>query len=256
LATPATFCALLNVCSLVDQAIFGARRRRSVVAFELVRDRTNSINDPTDGTTFASELRVAPSFLGSDQFMRFVRFTTGFTSHSRRFHWRVRAGKVMAPRVELSSGRVTYVPPEERFFTGGATTVRGFGENQLGPVVHVMGGGADSTIRTSATGGTFLAVANAEMRFPLRLIGIQLFGALFVDAGYIDNLRVTPGAGLRLPSLLGPIRLDLGFNPYPARSGPLFVQSGNSLLLTDPDFRPRLRLIDRFQLHLSIGQAF
>ena len=39
LATPATFCALLNVCSLDDQAIFGARRRRSVVSFQLVHDR-------------------------------------------------------------------------------------------------------------------------------------------------------------------------------------------------------------------------
>jgi outer membrane protein insertion porin family/translocation and assembly module TamA len=270
LATPATFCALLNVCSLDDQTIFGARRRRSVVAFQLVHDRSNSLNDPTDGNTLVTELRVSPSFLGSDRFMRFVRFTGGFTSHhplggtasGRVFSWRLRAGTVAAPDVTLPSGTRAYVPVEERLFAGGSTTVRGFPENQLGPVVRVIG--ADSTIRTSATGGTFMAVGNAEARFPVRLIGVQLFGALFVDAGMVterrdisfSQLRITPGAGLRMPSLLGPIRLDIGFNPYPAEVGPLYRQTATDLVLVNPSYRPHLKLIDRFQLHLSIGQAF
>lgn len=269
LATPATFCALLNVCSLDDQAIFGARRRRSVVAFQLVRDGSNSINDPTEGTTLVTELRLSPAFLGSDQFMRFARLTAGFTSHvpfgdtpGKVFSWRVRAGTVFAPSVDLPSGRRQYVPPEERLFAGGSTTIRGYPENQLGPVVRVIG--PDSTIRTSATGGTLMAISNAEVRVPLRLFGVQLFGAVFVDAGMVtersdisfSELRITPGAGLRMPSLLGPIRLDIGFNPYDARKGPLYRLGGTTLDLVDADFAPRMRFIDRFQLHLSIGQAF
>ena len=260
LATPATFCALLNVCSLDDQAIFGARRRRSVVSFQLVRDRSNSINDPTAGGTLVTELRVSPALLGSDPFMRFVRMTAGYTQHipfgggARVVSWRVRFGKVFAPSVALPSGSHEYVPPEERLFAGGSTTVRGFPENQLGPVVRVVSG--DGRIRTSATGGTFMALSNLEARFPMRLSGVLLFGAVFVDAGYIDNLRVTPGAGLRMPSMIGPIRLDVGFNPYPPRVGPLYSQSGTALTLVDPAYAPKLRLIDRFQLHLSIGQAF
>jgi outer membrane protein insertion porin family/translocation and assembly module TamA len=270
LATPATFCALLNVCSLDDQTIFGARRRRSVVALQLVHDRSNSINDPTEGSTLVTELRVSPSFLGSDQFMRFVRVTAGYTSHNpigsisagRVFSWRIRAGTVVAPDVTLSSGTRPYVPVEERLFAGGSTTVRGFPENQLGPVVRVIN--SDNSIRASATGGTFMAVGNAEARFPMRLVGIQLFGAFFVDAGIVterreislDQLRITPGAGLRMPSLLGPIRLDIGFNPYAAQVGPLYRQTATNLTLVDPAFRPHLKLIDRFQLHFSIGQAF
>jgi outer membrane protein insertion porin family/translocation and assembly module TamA len=269
-ATPATFCALLDVCSLDDQAIFGERRRRSVVALNLVRDRTNSINDPTRGTALVTELRVAPAFLGSEQFLRFARVTASFTSHhqigagtpGRMFSWRIRGGTVFAPSVDLPSGRRAYVPPEERLFAGGSTTVRGFSENRLGPVVHVMG--SDSTIRTSATGGTLLLLGNAEMRFPLRVLGLPLFAAVFADAGMVAErrdaslsaLRVTPGVGVRMPSLLGPIRLDVGFNPYPPQSGPLYAQVGNSLSLVTADYRPKIKLIDRFQLHFSIGQAF
>ena len=268
LATPATFCALLNVCSLDDQAIFGARRRRSVVSFQLVRDHSNSINDPTEGSTLVTELRISPAFLGSAPFMRFVRVTGGYTAHiplgssGRVFSWRIRAGTVLAPSVQLPSGTRQYVPPEERLFAGGSTTIRGFPENQLGPVVRVVS--SDSSIRTSATGGTFMAISNVETRFPIRLFGLALFGAVFVDAGMVSertaisfgDLRITPGAGLRMPSLLGPIRLDLGFNPYAARAGPLYRQSGTDLTLVDPAFAPKLRFIDRLQLHLSIGQAF
>ena len=266
LAAPATFCGLLGVCSLDDQAIFGARRRRSVVSLQLVRDRSNSINDPTQGSTLVTELRVSPGFLGSNEFMRFVRATAGYTSHAPMgngvFSWRVRAGTVFAPRANLPSGRREYVPPEERLFAGGSTTIRGFSENQLGAVVRVRS--SDGSIRTSATGGTFMALSNVEARVPMRLFGMLLFGAVFVDAGMVaershislGDVRATPGAGLRMPSLLGPIRLDVGFNPYAATAGPLYDQVGNQLQLVDASFRPRLRLIDRFQLHLSIGQAF
>lgn len=253
-AAPATFCVLLNVCTFEDQAIFRQRRLRSVLGFSLVRDGTNSVNDATRGNLLVTELRVSPSFLGSDRYMRFARATAGFTSHhqfgpdslGRVISWRIRGGWVLAPRDE--------VPFEERFFTGGSTTVRGFGENQLGPVVYVVN--QDSTIRTSATGGTYMGVANVEARFPLNVLGIQLFGAVFADAGYIDNLRITPGVGVRMPSLLGPIRLDLAFNPYAARTGPLYAQSGTDLTLVNASYQPQRRFIDRLQLHLSIGQAF
>jgi outer membrane protein insertion porin family/translocation and assembly module TamA len=254
IAAPATFCVLLDVCTFEDQAVFRQRRLRSVIGLSAVRDRTNSVNDATRGNILVTELRVSPSFLGSDRYMRFARLTAGFTAHhqfgtdslGRVISWRIRGGWVLAPRDE--------VPFEERFFTGGSTTVRGFGENQLGPVVYVMG--ADSTIRTSATGGTYMGVANLEARFPVNVLGIQLFGAVFADAGYIDNLRITPGVGVRMPSLLGPIRLDIAFNPYASRVGPLYGQTGTDLALLDPAYQPKLGFFDRLQLHLSIGQAF
>jgi outer membrane protein insertion porin family/translocation and assembly module TamA len=269
-ASPATFCALLDVCVVEDQAIFGERRRRTVLDFELVRDRTNSVNDPSRGSALVTEFRWSPAFLGSDRMMRFLRLTAAYKEHhslnlagGRVFSWRLRAGTVFAPRTDLPGGGTReFVPPEERLFAGGSNSVRGFGQNLLGPVVHVLG--PDSTIRTSATGGTFMAVGNAELRVPMRVFGLLLFGAVFVDAGLVteraaialDRVRVTPGVGVRMPSVLGPIRLDVGYNPHPPPAGPLYSLADNTLELVDPEFRPAWRFIDRLQVHLSIGQAF
>jgi outer membrane protein assembly factor BamA len=98
----------------------------------------------------------------------------------------------------------------------------------------------------------------------MKIFGMLLFGATFVDAGMVTErrdialaeLRITPGVGVRMPSMLGPIRLDIGFNPYPPQKGPLYQQVGSDLQLIDAAYAPSLRFIDRLQLHLSIGQAF
>jgi outer membrane protein assembly factor BamA len=71
-----------------------------------------------------------------------------------------------------------------------------------------------------------------------------------------EDWRVTPGVGLRIASFLGPIRLDLGYNPHPPRAGPLYELVGSELVPVNPSFRPRINTLDRFRLHLSIGQAF
>ncbi|MGH7607810.1 MAG: BamA/TamA family outer membrane protein, partial [Gemmatimonadales bacterium] len=272
IATPATFCALLDVCLLEDQRIFRDKLRRSVLALAIARDRTNSIVDPTRGSAVVGELRWSPRALGSDRFMRFARLSAGFKAHhplgangataGRVFSWRLAAGVIFAPTEQLAGGPRVYAPPEERLYAGGSTTVRGFSENQLGPVVHVLQ--SDSTIRSSATGGTLMGLANAEVRVPFRLFGLRLFGALFVDAGVVgerasatlDDWRVTPGVGLRMASMLGPIRLDVGYNPHPPRAGPLYQLVGTELRLVQDDFRPALDFWDRLRLHLSIGQAF
>jgi len=58
---------------------------------------------------------------------------------------------------------------------------------------------------------------NAEYQFPL--YG-QLIGAVFTDAGSVGEtpadtgpLRYAVGPGLRYASPVGPLRIDVGFNP-------------------------------------------
>jgi outer membrane protein assembly complex protein YaeT len=103
----------------------------------------------------------------------------------------------------------TALPIDERFFTGGATTVRSFGERDLGP--HDPKG--------NPIGGEFFTIFNVEYTFPL--YG-ELQGAVFFDAGNLlptseepglDDMRYAVGLGLRYRLPIGPIRLDYGFNP-------------------------------------------
>jgi outer membrane protein assembly factor BamA len=106
---------------------------------------------------------------------------------------------------------LTSVPIDERFFNGGASSVRSFRERELGPQDlngHFIGGEAYTTF-------------NAEFQFPLK---DALFGAVFVDAGNlhsalddagIEDMRYAVGVGLRYKLPVGPVRLDVGFNPNP-----------------------------------------
>jgi len=103
------------------------------------------------------------------------------------------------------------IPIDERFFTGGSTTVRSFGERDLGP--HDRFG--------NPIGGEFYTVFNAEYTFP---IYGELLGAVFVDAGNLlpdagspslNDMRYGIGVGLRYNLPIGPVRLDYGINPDP-----------------------------------------
>ena len=103
------------------------------------------------------------------------------------------------------------IPIDERFFIGGSTSVRSFGERDLGP----------HDARGNPIGGEFYTVFNVEYTFP---IWHDLLGAVFVDAGNLlrdarspglDDMRYAVGAGLRYNLPIGPIRLDYGVNPSP-----------------------------------------
>ena len=105
----------------------------------------------------------------------------------------------------------TTLPIDERFFNGGSTTVRSFGERELGPLDH----------HGNPLGGEFYTVFNVEYTFPI--FG-ELEGAIFTDAGNLsptsenpglNDMRYAIGAGLRYKLPIGPIRLDYGVNPDP-----------------------------------------
>ena len=189
--------------------------------------------------------------------------------------WRFRVGGLVSPRL----GNVgEFVPPQERFYGGGPSSVRGYGQNELGPVVRVIGDSVDSnsdgikdqpadTI-LAPTGGDQLLFANAELRFPLPIAPERLRAAIFVDVGQVfqssDDLvrlrgvRATPGAGIRIITPLGPVRLDVAYNGYAPTAGPLYRQQGTQLVLVDPAFQPATPdgFFSRLRVHLSVGQAF
>ena len=121
-----------------------------------------------------------------------------------------RAGIIHSLTVS-GSAEATAIPIDERFFNGGADSVRSFGERELGP--HDNHG--------HPVGGEFFTVFNIEYTFPI--LG-ELQGAIFTDAGNLlptseeiglNDLRYAIGAGLRYKLPIGPIRLDYGVNPDP-----------------------------------------
>lgn len=147
-----------------------------------------------------------------------------------------RGGRVFSLRSDS-----TTIPPK-RFFLGGASTLRGYPEDGLTPedrrpvlksqvescqalatplgctsAARVLGQG----ISLPSEGGQAFVLYKAELRFP---ITGDFQGAVFVDAGdlwldpaqikfTLQALRVTPGFGLRYATPVGPVALDVGFNP-------------------------------------------
>lgn len=159
--------------------------------------RDDPIN-PRRGSFSSVSYDEAAPFLGSDVqnrkllMQQFAFFPLGKVV----FASRAQAGFAFGPDELL---------PSDRFRAGGATSVRGYGEDSLGPRNAV---GVPS-------GGERLLILNQEARFPMyRWIGGVLFvdaGNIFAKAGEWNGLKVGYGMGLRVNTPVGLLRADIGF---------------------------------------------
>jgi outer membrane protein assembly factor BamA len=71
------------------------------------------------------------------------------------------------------------VPVTERFFSGGATTQRGFDERRLSPIAPLEDGSGDVVI-----GGVGVVESGIEARFPILSLGsLPIVGSVFLDGG-------------------------------------------------------------------------
>lgn len=250
-AADAVFCAVFNVCDL--QAISELTRNTQLATgrLSISRDRTDNLYDPRRGDIVRLEWRHSSSLIGSD--FRFNKWTGEANwykglSPNVTFASRLQLGGVLA--LGTLRGADGFVPPQERMYGGGPNSVRGYRQNELGPLVYlvnnarvdsILPGGdtifvADDTIgviRTSPTGGNALAIANVELRMRPPFLRDLLQFALFVDGGQVynrraetvrlDQFRWTPGVGLRIGSPVGPIRFDLAYNRYAQQRGPAYT---------------------------------
>ena len=280
IADPATQCQFLNQCVETDR-IFNSPRRTSRITLTVLREDRNSVLDPTVGSFLSAQLSFASPIIGSDSLSTFLKGIVEYASYQpvgrdRTFSWRVRAGALWAPEVVIEGVTSRYAPPEERFYLGGATTVRGLAQNELGPIVYVTdstGVAGDTVTRASPIGGNGLLLGNLEYRLPVGGPSSSLIAAAFLDAGavfnfaafgttspsrFVDTFRITPGVGLRIGSPLGPVRFDVALNVFAPQPGQLYFERGDELIPVPGEerFQPDKGFLGPFRIHISIGQAF
>lgn len=278
-ANDASFCAYFNACTAEDITRLREKRLLGTLSASVSRQRVNNLLDPTRGTLMSAEATVSARALGSSSLTEFTRFVAEVSAYRELARGvvlavRGRGGIVLSPRVELGGGAANFLPPEQRFYAGGADDVRGFARNELGPVVYVVQGNLiedgevpDDEVRVVPTGGNTLALANLELRLPSPLFSRQLRFATYLDAGALwergrpgaasARMRFTPGVGLRAATPLGPARLDVAWNPYDLERGTLFrTTPEGGLEIFREDYRKLDRGRGRLTWHFSVGYPF
>jgi outer membrane protein insertion porin family/translocation and assembly module TamA len=257
-APQAYYCAVFNVCDAPTyETLTSERRRSAVLGVSLSRVPADVIN-PSRGWGAQIEVRHASRPVGSDPLFRFTRSSIEGTWVREAFDGGVlvlhaRAGTVLGERRSLNRQAERLVPPQERLYAGGANSVRGYGQNELGPIVYVVQ--QFDTVRApngnvffradpvrqrarfdQPTGGDNVVVANAELRLRSPLYPDLLQYALFLDAGEVWNrsteggragfggLRATPGVGARMLTPFGPVRIDFALEPRQLPAGPAYFR--------------------------------
>lgn len=289
IADAATFCVSFDRCEAAVVGILSRSKRQASLGLALSDIHTNSPIDPTAGHALTADLMTASRpLLSQVVFDKVVGDAALYRPLTRRWvlALRVRAGTIRTGLSTVADSVIRFVPPEERFYLGGPSTVRGYGRNAMGPVVYVTSDTSQLTLdgagnpiacdgcRTSPLGASAMALANAELRVPSPVWSSRLRLALFVDAGQLweqsdtrglvpTGVRVTPGVGVRFATPLGPMRFDVGYNRYPGQCGPVYRVSGAG------DSRALERVgtgelcppaatgfLNRLRYHFSVGQAY
>ena len=176
----------------------------SSMQFGLTYDTRDNVFNTTKGDILSGSLESAGGpFGGTKDFWKFA----GRASHyfpvflGSALELRGRAGLVKP------YGDSDRVPIYERYFAGGANTVRGYGERTIGPIDQVS---------KDPLGGESMLIGNVEYLYPVFSF-IKL--AAFYDIGNVwskvnnfasGGLKSGLGLGVRIKSPLGPIMLDYG----------------------------------------------
>jgi outer membrane protein insertion porin family/translocation and assembly module TamA len=225
-ASDVYFCVNFGVCD--PNTINTLRTHQSLSPLVLTGyvDRSNVPLAPTRGYTARVDFESASQFTGSDY--RYNRAYLDIAAYSGRRRTRhvlsahLRAGWVQP----IQGGDVTgVIHPRKRMYAGGANSVRGYGENELGPRIltidastlvdhakSIAGGTCGRTLETilfcdpnsaglsradfipQPLGGTTLFEGSVEYRFPFPggNWAQQFIGAVFLDGAVVGHADLGP----------------------------------------------------------------
>jgi outer membrane protein assembly factor BamA len=267
-AQPALFCAVFNLCDAEERQRIEKTQRLAILSLAATRDNSNNVLSPTRGSIIRVEARHSSPMILSDTALQFNKFIGDASRYINAgggnvLALRLRGGVVYGRTLGSATG---FVPPSERLYAGGPTTVRGFAQNELGSAIYIAqgfqmllpaeSGRADTLVRDTTgrfgrvvpVGGNSLVVANVELRLRSPVLPELLQLTLFTDAGEVWNrgspaalsgvkLKVTPGIQVTAFSPVGPVRAAIGYNPYRRPAGPLYYEAtdrGGELLCVSP----------------------
>jgi outer membrane protein assembly factor BamA len=320
------FCSNFLICSEDEIKLVSSTNLLAPVGISLSTDHTSPVTDPIRGWAGLVTFEKAGALTFSDYaYDRFIIEGSAFRELGRGTRRvlgaRLRFG-FLNPRafggVTTETTDIELSAPQKRFFSGGATSVRGFAAGRLGPrtlqtevtdLVQPVGDAAsavcapeeinnlscdanplpDSRFIEAPAGGNVLFLGNIEFRsWPFERLQTSVFldfGQVWSEDTDVDlsTIQFTPGIGIRYPTPVGPLRLDLAYNfrgraDLPAITAQLeefdpdnpreivaVGEDGTSYVVSDglaPLIPPvafgsdDLWSLSRFQLHFSIGQAF
>jgi outer membrane protein insertion porin family len=250
--------------------LFSQPDRVGEVSWSFVEDRRDDPIDTRKGIYNTFDLAAAPRALGSEiTFGRFLGRNATYHPIGKKYVLaRATSFGIVHPLHNVTDP-LTAIPLPEHFFSGGATSERGFPDLQAGP---------RDTTTGFPLGGTVLLMNQTELRFPL--LGENIGGVLFHDMGNVysspssisfrtdqhglsdfDYMNHAVGFGIRYRTPIGPVRLDLSYSINPPRfigfsgsfsdllnAGPLPCQSEPARCVAQS--------ISHFQFFFSIGQTF
>lgn len=175
------------------------------VGVGLSMDLRDNRRDPTRGFSGTAIYQLAGKFFGGES--EFNRFSVDM-GYYFPLVWKF-VGHIRGNVIVVEPFGDKDIPTQERIFLGGTNTVRGFKTFTLSPV--------DAS--GNRIGGNKAIYFNSELFFPIyEALGAK--GLLFIDAGNVFkedeslslSLRPTVGAGLRVATPFGLVRVEYGFN--------------------------------------------
>jgi outer membrane protein insertion porin family len=213
-------------------------------------DHRDDLYRPTRGMYTVGTLKLAGGIMGGD--FSFLKWSGAW-----HYYQEAPVGGVVAFRCQLGGTRpygssldqgADGVPYDDRFFAGGASTVRGYANNSLGPQVtdqdelDRLNYSSDVLLPDNpARGGNYIMLTNVEWRFPLPGLRKWKFSSvLFFEGGNVwadlSDIRIKGyrlhsipgdpqdpastkvwdyryswGTGIRFDTPFGPVRVDVGF---------------------------------------------